>query len=165
MVLWYIRNSGERHIHFSHNKERNSEDFVGLPLLLLMHVFLAQHRLVYHIYINHLFRTFTSVFENTIFPESANADFSFVTPGMRIFKFILLEFVDQYVEILNACPYFASKYLIQFLNYWKTIVVGRMKELGYKNMWSSWIQCYMSSSWPIRRQHWSLGNSKQTSLI
>ncbi len=32
----------------------------------------------------------TSVFHNTIVPESAQVDFSFDTPGMRIFKLILL---------------------------------------------------------------------------
>ncbi len=32
----------------------------------------------------------TSVFHNTIVPESAEVDFSFDTPGMRIFKLILL---------------------------------------------------------------------------
>ncbi len=31
----------------------------------------------------------TSVFHNTIVPESAQVDFSFGTPGMRIFKLIL----------------------------------------------------------------------------
>ncbi len=28
----------------------------------------------------------TSVFQNTIFPESTSVDFSFGAPGMRIFK-------------------------------------------------------------------------------
>ncbi len=34
----------------------------------------------------------SSVFHNTVFPESAQVDFSFDTPGMRIFKLILSEY-------------------------------------------------------------------------
>ncbi len=55
-----------------------------------------------------------------------------------------LEVVDELVEIVDSCHYFASKYLPQFLNCWKNIIVGRLKEFAYKNMWSSWIQCHMS---------------------
>ncbi len=33
----------------------------------------------------------TSVFHNTIVPESAHVDFSFGTLGMRVFKLILLD--------------------------------------------------------------------------
>ncbi len=40
----------------------------------------------------------TPVFHNTIVPESAHVDFSFDTPGMRIFKLILLQFIK------TQCP-------------------------------------------------------------
>ncbi len=56
-----------------------------------------------------------------------------------------LEVVDELMEIVGAYPYFAATYLTSFLNCWKDIIVGRLKEVGYKkNMWSSWIQCNMS---------------------
>ncbi len=51
-----------------------------------------------------------------------------------------LEVVDEFVEIVGLCPYFASKYLALFLCWWTNIILGRLKELGYKNIWSSWIQ-------------------------
>ncbi len=35
----------------------------------------------------------TSVFHNTVVPESAQVDFSFDTPGMRIFKLILKKYM------------------------------------------------------------------------
>ncbi len=55
-----------------------------------------------------------------------------------------LEVVDELVEIVGSCPYFASKYIAKFLNCFINIIVGRLKEFGYKNMWSSWVQCNMS---------------------
>ncbi len=51
-----------------------------------------------------------------------------------------LEVVDELVEIVGPSPYFASKYLALFLNCWTNIIVGRLKEFGYKNIWSPWIQ-------------------------
>ncbi len=55
-----------------------------------------------------------------------------------------LEVVDEFVEIVGLCPYFASKYHAFFLYWWTNIIVGRLKELSYKNIWSSWIQRNMS---------------------
>ncbi len=39
----------------------------------------------------------TSVFRNTTFPENANVDFSFGTPGMRIVK---LTFVANFIPLV-----------------------------------------------------------------
>ncbi len=55
-----------------------------------------------------------------------------------------LEVVDKFVEILGSWPYFASKYLVKFLNCWTNTIFGRLKEFGYENVWSSWIQFNMS---------------------
>ncbi len=51
-----------------------------------------------------------------------------------------LEVVDELVEIIGQRPYYAAK----FLNCWNNIIVGRLKEFGYMNMWSTWIHSNMS---------------------
>ncbi len=40
------------------------------------------------------------------------------------------------MDFIDQCPYFASKYLAYFRNSWNNIIVGRLKEFGYENMWS-----------------------------
>ncbi len=39
-----------------------------------------------------------------------------------------LEVVDELVEIVGSCPYFASKYLALFLSCWTNIIVERLYE-------------------------------------
>ncbi len=59
---------------------------------------------------------------------------------------LCVKVVDDIVEIVCHCPYFASKYLAWVLNVWNNIIVGHLKEVGYENMWLSWIQRNMSQA-------------------
>ncbi len=67
-------------------------------------------------------------------------------PNKSSQRHIKLEVVDELVEILGLCLYFASQYLVLFLNFRYIIIVGRLKDFGYENMWSPWIQCNMSQA-------------------
>ncbi len=54
-----------------------------------------------------------------------------------------LQVVHELMEIVGESPC-ASKYLARFLSCWNNTIMGRLKELGYKNMWLTWIHHNMS---------------------
>ncbi len=47
--------------------------------------------------------------------------------------------VDEFVKIVGLSPYCMLKYFAKFL-----LIMGRLKEFGYKNMWSTWIHHNLS---------------------
>ncbi len=67
-------------------------------------------------------------------------------PNKFLQRHIKLEVIDELVDIEGQCPWFASKYLALFLKFWNYINLGRLKEFGYENMWSSGMQCNMSQT-------------------